>query len=98
MKISTNINCWNREVSLPEGWGSHYAERQYSLFMRIFFVSGCYYLYQNVNTVHPNSAIIVYYQVGTKTLRHLMLLELLEQICQEPCFDQLRTKEQLGKD
>ena len=36
-------------------------------------------------------------QVGVESARTKMLLELLVQIVREPCFDTLRTKEQLGK-
>uniref|UniRef100_A0A5S6QRK5 Insulin-degrading enzyme n=1 Tax=Trichuris muris TaxID=70415 RepID=A0A5S6QRK5_TRIMR len=48
------------------------------------------------NKVHANSAIELLLQVGVEKTRENMLLELFVQIIQEPCFDQLRTKEQLG--
>ena len=35
-------------------------------------------------------------QIGPEDTRLNMLLELLAQVLQEPCFDTLRTKEQLG--
>ena len=35
-------------------------------------------------------------QVGEENTRSNVLLELLSQILHEPCFDTLRTKEQLG--
>ena len=43
-----------------------------------------------------NSAIQNYYQVGKRTHRESACLSLLASILDEPCFDQLRTKQQLG--
>ncbi|XP_077991993.1 insulin-degrading enzyme-like isoform X2 [Glandiceps talaboti] len=57
---------------------------------------GCYYVYQKENEVHSNSCIEVYYQTDLQATRSNMLLELFCQIISEPCFDTLRTKEQLG--
>jgi insulysin len=48
------------------------------------------------NNVHKSSCIEMYLQVGGQTTRNNMLLELFAQIISEPCFDVLRTKEQLG--
>lgn len=61
-----------------------------------FFLPGCYYLYQTDNKVHKSSSICIYYQCGMQDTLPNMLLELLVQILAEPCFDILRTKEQLG--
>lgn len=62
-----------------------------------FFCSpGCYYLYQTDNKVHKSSSICIYYQCGMQDTLPNMLLELLVQILAEPCFNILRTKEQLG--
>lgn len=63
-----------------------------------FFLTGCYYLYQADNKVHKSSSICIYYQCGMQDTLPNMLLELLVQIVSEPCFNILRTKEQLGKD
>ncbi|XP_052226154.1 insulin-degrading enzyme-like isoform X2 [Dreissena polymorpha] len=57
---------------------------------------GCYYLYQRMNNVHKSSSIEIYYQVGQQQTTINMLLELFVQIISEPCFNILRTKEQLG--
>eukprot|EP01006_Ploeotia_vitrea_P044505 TRINITY_DN66835_c8_g9_i1.p1 TRINITY_DN66835_c8_g9~~TRINITY_DN66835_c8_g9_i1.p1 ORF type:complete len:1085 (-),score=521.06 TRINITY_DN66835_c8_g9_i1:2330-5323(-) len=43
-----------------------------------------------------NSAVINYYQVGPATARMQAECALLAHILNEPCFNQLRTKEQLG--
>ncbi|KRZ92119.1 Insulin-degrading enzyme, partial [Trichinella sp. T8] len=54
------------------------------------------FVFEAQNTVHPNSAIEIILQVGLQESRLNMLLELLVQILNEPCFHQLRTVEQLG--
>ncbi|CAH1259207.1 IDE [Branchiostoma lanceolatum] len=57
---------------------------------------GVAHKYERENTVHSTSAIETYYQCGLQSTRDNMLLELLCQILNEPCFNQLRTQEQLG--
>ncbi|PIK49484.1 putative insulin-degrading enzyme isoform X5 [Apostichopus japonicus] len=57
---------------------------------------GCYYVYQRHNEVHNVSGIEAYFQTTLQSTRNNMLLELFCQIISEPCFDMLRTKEQLG--
>lgn len=57
---------------------------------------GCYYIYQKTNSVHKSSSIEIYYQCGRQATNINMLLELFVQIISEPCFNILRTKEQLG--
>ncbi|XP_071947721.1 insulin-degrading enzyme-like [Antedon mediterranea] len=57
---------------------------------------GCYFQYHKCNDVHDSSGIEMYYQVGLQETEKNMLLELLCQIISEPCFDTLRTQEQLG--
>ncbi|XP_033632870.1 insulin-degrading enzyme-like [Asterias rubens] len=57
---------------------------------------GCFYNYQRHNDVHSSSGIEVYYQTDVQSTRSNTLLELFCQIISEPCFDTLRTKEQLG--
>ena len=60
-------------------------------------VAGCYYVYQKTNGVHKSSSIEIYYQVGQQQTQTNMLLELFVQIISEPCFNVLRTQEQLGR-
>jgi insulysin len=45
---------------------------------------------------NENSAVNLYWQVGPRDVRCGALLGLLAHLVREPCFDQLRTKEQLG--
>ncbi|OQV24525.1 Insulin-degrading enzyme [Hypsibius exemplaris] len=53
-------------------------------------------VYHRENEVHKSSSVTTYYQCAFENPRMNMLLELFEQITNEPCFDILRTKEQLG--
>lgn len=53
-------------------------------------------MYQQRNEVHNNCGIEIYYQTDMQTTHDNMLLELFCQIISEPCFNTLRTKEQLG--
>ncbi|CAO1420130.1 unnamed protein product [Diamesa serratosioi] len=46
--------------------------------------------------IDENSTIIVYYQIGKRTIRKSCLLDLLVVIMETPLFDILRNKEQLG--
>ncbi|XP_068709633.1 insulin-degrading enzyme-like [Montipora foliosa] len=58
--------------------------------------SGCSYLYEVQNEVHNNSSLEIYYQCDLQATKSNVLLELFCQIISEPCFNTLRTKEQLG--
>ena len=49
-----------------------------------------------LNDVHKTSSIETIYQVGVQNTRDNMLLELFIQLINEPCFNTLRTQEQLG--
>jgi len=53
-------------------------------------------LYITSNGVHKSSCIENYYQCGLQDTTQNMLLELFSQIINESCYNQLRTKEQLG--
>lgn len=60
-------------------------------------LSGGWYVYQQRNEVHNNCGIEIYYQTDMQATHENMLLELFCQIIVEPCFNTLRTKEQLGQ-
>ncbi|CAF3245595.1 unnamed protein product [Rotaria socialis] len=57
---------------------------------------GCNYAYSMLNDAHKLHAIEIYLQCFPQTLENNALLELFCHLVDEPCFDQLRTKEQLG--
>ena len=48
------------------------------------------------NRAETNSGVDTYFQIGPQTIADYALVELLGQLISEHCFDQLRTKEQLG--
>ncbi|KAG8188554.1 hypothetical protein JTE90_007162 [Oedothorax gibbosus] len=56
----------------------------------------CHYVYEAVNEVHSSSSVDTYYQCGVHETRSKMLLKLLADLISEPCFNYLRTQEQLG--
>ncbi|XP_041369113.1 insulin-degrading enzyme-like [Gigantopelta aegis] len=58
--------------------------------------NGCYYMYKKSNEVHKSSCVEIYYQCGRQARELNMQLELFCQVISEPCFNILRTKEQLG--
>ncbi|UJR37824.1 hypothetical protein I4U23_030514 [Adineta vaga] len=57
---------------------------------------GCNYAYTMLNDAHKLHAIEIYLQCFQQTLENNALLELFCHLVDERCFDQLRTKEQLG--
>ncbi|KAE9349877.1 Nardilysin-like [Phytophthora fragariae] len=50
------------------------------------------------NRSETNTQVEFYYQIGPLTLRHLAYADLLHQLMEEPLFDTLRTKQELGYD
>jgi len=57
---------------------------------------GSCFVYQQQNDVHKSCSLEVYYQCSVEETHNNMVLELFCQIISEPCFDILRTQEQLG--
>ncbi|XP_046427439.1 insulin-degrading enzyme isoform X1 [Neodiprion fabricii] len=70
--------------------------RQLVLHREVRLDDGCHFLYEIENKLHRSSCAEVYYQCHLQATESNMLLELLVQIITEPCFNTLRTKEQLG--
>ncbi|POM72003.1 Nardilysin [Phytophthora palmivora] len=50
------------------------------------------------NKSETNTQVELYYQIGPQTLRTLAFADLLHQLMEEPLFDTLRTKQELGYD
>jgi insulysin len=65
-------------------------------FREVQLPDGVCYVYRRNNEVHKSSSLEVYYQCSVQETKANMLLELFCQIISEPCFDILRTREQLG--
>ncbi|XP_042894803.1 insulin-degrading enzyme isoform X2 [Parasteatoda tepidariorum] len=62
----------------------------------IQLLDGVHLVYEVKNEVHNSSAVETYYQCGVQETRNNMLLELLVSVVAEPCYNFLRTQEQLG--
>lgn len=45
---------------------------------------------------NPNSCCFSYFQTSEKTYQRSALMRILFELLKEPCFNQLRTQEQLG--
>ncbi|KNC32106.1 Insulin-degrading enzyme [Lucilia cuprina] len=66
------------------------AKREYKL------CAGDSYLFEKDNNYHKSSCAQLYFQCGPQTDRSNIMVNLIAQILTEPCYDCLRTKEQLG--
>ncbi|XP_012541828.2 insulin-degrading enzyme isoform X2 [Monomorium pharaonis] len=71
-------------------------QKQLVLYREIKLDDGCHFLFEAENKWHKSSCTMVYHPIGLQSTESNMLLELLAQIIAEPCFNTLRTKEQLG--
>ncbi|KAL5021570.1 hypothetical protein ScPMuIL_000725 [Solemya velum] len=69
---------------------------QHKRYRELQLPNGCYFVCQMTNEVHSSSSIEIYYQCGMQETMGNVLLELFCQIIGEPCFNILRTQEQLG--
>jgi nardilysin len=65
---------------------------------RVFRVpeGALYQIRRSRNPSEPNSAIVNYYEIGEGTMDVQCKVKFLQHLMWEPCFDRLRTKEQLG--
>lgn len=58
--------------------------------------TGEHYLFETDNEFHKSSCAELYLQCGVQNDRSNTFIDLTSQILTEPCYSQLRTKEQLG--
>ncbi|XP_036670582.3 insulin-degrading enzyme isoform X1 [Drosophila suzukii] len=65
-------------------------KREYKL------LAGDSYLFEKENEFHKSSCTQLYLQCGAQTDRTNIMVNLVSQVLSEPCYDCLRTKEQLG--
>lgn len=86
----------DREVQLSEGNIVENTFPSHAPFMMVFSWLGANFLYCADNDVHATHCVETYLQLGLEEKRANMLLELAMQILKEPCFNVLRTQEQLG--
>ncbi|XP_077261361.1 insulin-degrading enzyme-like isoform X1 [Temnothorax americanus] len=71
-------------------------QRHLLLYREIKLDDGSHFLFEAENKLHKSSCAMVYHPTGLQSTESNMLLELLAQIIAEPCFNTLRTEEQLG--
>lgn len=69
---------------------------QQLLLREVKIPAGSCYCFTATNAVHSSCCVGAYYQIGMQSFRNNAILELFNQIVREPCFNTLRTKEQLG--
>ncbi|KAG5318797.1 IDE enzyme, partial [Pseudoatta argentina] len=71
-------------------------EQKLILSREIKLENGCHFLFEAKNDLYKSSCTVVYYPTGLQSTESNMFLELLAQIIAEPCFNTLKTKEELG--
>lgn len=70
--------------------------RQLFLKREIKLVQGISYRFETENEFHKSSCVELYLQCGVQNDTANVLIDLASQILCEPCYNTLRTKEQLG--
>lgn len=60
--------------------------------MFLSIIIGSHYRLEIDHTVHCSSCAVIYFQCGMQSTQTNVLLELLTNILNEPCFNILRTK------
>ncbi|XP_026744064.1 insulin-degrading enzyme [Trichoplusia ni] len=83
------------EKKLPKD-GTPLFAQQLLLHREIEIEKGAWHVREVSNSVHRSSCASLYYSCGVRHTRANVALELLAHTLSEPCFNQLRTKEQLG--
>lgn len=83
------------ESRLPKD-GTPLLAQQLLLSREVEMEKGSWHVRETENGVHRSSCTSVYYGCGPCATRHNVTLELLAHTLSEPCFNTLRTKEQLG--
>ncbi|CAB3224482.1 unnamed protein product [Arctia plantaginis] len=83
------------EKKLPKD-GTPLLAQQLLLYREVELEKGAWYKRETVNSVHKSSCASLYLACGVRAARLNVALELLAQLLAEPCFNVLRTKEQLG--
>lgn len=66
------------------------------LLKREYKLDGKQYLFETNNEFHKSSCSSLYFQCGAQDDRSNVMVDLITQILSEPCYNALRTKEQLG--
>ena len=61
-----------------------------------YVFTGCHFLFEAENNFHKSSCTLVYYPTGLHSTESNMLSKLIAQIIKGPCYNTLKTSEQLG--
>ncbi|KAJ2938649.1 hypothetical protein O0L34_g11977 [Tuta absoluta] len=90
MKLADTI-----ESKLPKD-ATPLLSQQLLLYREVELEKGMSYLRETENSVHKECCACVYYACGVRAAKRNVLLELVAHTLHEPCFNILRTQEQLG--
>ncbi|XP_037720814.1 insulin-degrading enzyme isoform X1 [Drosophila subpulchrella] len=88
-RVNTRLEATNAS-KLPILARQMLKKREYKL------LAGDSYLFEKENEFHKSSCTQLYLQCGAQTDRTNIMVNLVSQVLSEPCYDCLRTKEQLG--
>ncbi|BFF98691.1 insulin-degrading enzyme [Drosophila madeirensis] len=88
-RVNTRVEATNAS-KLPILARQMLKKREYKL------LAGDSYLFEKENEYHKSSCTQLYLQCGAQTDHTNIMVNLVSQVLSEPCYDCLRTKEQLG--
>ncbi|KRK02280.1 insulin-degrading enzyme isoform X2 [Drosophila yakuba] len=88
-RVNTRLEATNAS-KLPILARQMLKKREYKL------LAGDSYLFEKENEFHKSSCTQLYLQCGAQTDHTNIMVNLVSQVLSEPCYDCLRTKEQLG--
>ncbi|KAH8339171.1 hypothetical protein KR074_006440, partial [Drosophila pseudoananassae] len=88
-RVNTRLEATNA-LKLPILARQMLKKREYKL------LAGDSYLFEKENEFHKSSCTQLYLQCGAQTDHTNIMVNLVSQVLSEPCYDCLRTKEQLG--
>nr|AAA28439.1 insulin-degrading enzyme [Drosophila melanogaster] len=88
-RVNTRLEATNAS-KLPILARQMLKKREYKL------LAGDSYLFEKENEFHKSSCAQLYLQCGAQTDHTNIMVNLVSQVLSEPCYDCLRTKEQLG--
>ncbi|XP_065349184.1 insulin-degrading enzyme-like [Cloeon dipterum] len=80
------------ERNLPKNMLPSHLQRPCDIMLN----DGCNYVYEARNARYKTSCVVFHLQCPPKSTESKMQLELFVKLASEPCFNELRTKEQLG--
>ncbi|CAG7816471.1 unnamed protein product [Allacma fusca] len=92
-----SLELVNKCQSFYEAIGSQPILASQAVLLReVELPTGSNYIFKSEHHSHLSSCVAVLFQAGLQDTKNNVIVELLEHIAHEPCFNQLRTQEQLG--